>query len=112
MSHASLSPEGIISTGLRSIDCSHREFAEIAAAMDIPVSHSLISLCLGGKREFNSSTSQKLSELLQELLALRDYFSYIPIKWSAYEKVCTLIVTRRMQIAGAEVDAEAMKVKA
>jgi hypothetical protein len=105
--HASLSPEGQIQTGLHAISCSQRQFAEIAACMDIPVSGALISLCLSGKREFTPWTAEKLLNLLSELLALRDYFKEIPINWSSYEKVATLIVTRRMQQADAEVHATA-----
>jgi hypothetical protein len=109
MAHASLSPEGQIQSGLRSIDCSIRQFTEIATCMNIPVSHALISICLNGKREFNPYTAEALTNLVKELQALRDYFSYVPIDWSAYEKVSTLLVTRRMQLAGAEIDADAAK---
>jgi len=104
MTHASLSPEGQISTGLHSIDCSQRQFAEIAACMDIPVSGALLSLCLSGKRAFTPWTAEKLLSLLSELLALRDYFKGIPINWSGFERVCTLVVTRRVEQAGADVD--------
>jgi hypothetical protein len=105
MTHASLSPEGKIQTGLLSIDCSQRQFAEIAACMGIPVSGSLISLCLSGKREFTPWPSGQLLGLLSELLALRDYFKEIPISWGSFERVATLLVTRRMEQARADVDA-------
>jgi hypothetical protein len=104
MIHASLSPEGLIQTGLRSIDCSHREFAEIAVCMSVPVSHSLISSVFRGERAFNSSTADALLSLLKELLGLRDYFSGVPIAWDAGERIATLIVKRRMQEACADVD--------
>src|ERR1700730_19237235 len=108
MVQASLSPEGLIQTGLRSISCSHREFAEIAACMDVPVSHSLISSVFRGERAFNSSTAEAMLSLLKELLGLRDYFSGklgVPIAWGAGERIATLIVTRRMQEAAVDVDA-------
>jgi hypothetical protein len=105
MAHATLSPEGQIQSGLRSIDCSIRQFTEIATSMGVPVSHALISTCINGQRTFNPSTAENLLSLMGELLALRDYFSGVPIHWGSFEKVCTLIVTRRMQMAGADVDA-------
>jgi hypothetical protein len=103
---ASLSPEGQIQTGLHSIACSQRQFAEIAACMGHPVSSALISLCLSGKRAFTPWTAERLLELLSELLALRDYFRDVPIHWGSFEQVSTLIVRRRVELAGADVDAE------
>jgi hypothetical protein len=107
MAHASLSLEGKILTDLTSIDCSQRQFGEIAAAMGLPVSVSLINLCLGGKREFTEWTGEQLRSLLDELLALREYFAEIPINWSRAEMVCTLLVKRRALQAGEFVDAAA-----
>jgi hypothetical protein len=104
---ATLSPEGRIETGLRSIDCSQRQFADIAADMGVPVSSALISLCLSGKRAFTAWTAERLLELLSEFLALRDYFEDIPIHWGSFERVSTLIVRRRVELAAAYVDAEA-----
>ena len=107
MAHASLSPEGQIQTGLRSIDCSQRQFSDIACAMGQPVSSALISLCLSGKREFTPWTAEKLLDLLSELLALKDYFRDIPIRWGSFERVTTLVVRRRAELAGADIDAAA-----
>src|SRR5579863_8989595 len=107
MSHASLSPEGRIETGLRSIDCSQRQFADIAACMGHPVSSALISLCLSGKRVFTPWTAERLLELLSELLALRNYFKDVPIHWGSFERVSTLIVRRRVELAAAYVGAAA-----
>src|SRR5579872_4567963 len=107
MAHASLSAEGQIQTGLHSIDCSQRQFADIACAMGHPVSSALISLCLSGKRAFTPWTAEPLLELLSELLALRDYFNDIPIDWRSFERVSNLIVRRRVELAAAYVDAAA-----
>jgi hypothetical protein len=107
VAHASLTTEGQIQTGLHSIDCSQRQFADIAADMGIPVSSALISLCLSGKRTFTPWTAERLLELLSELLALRDYFSDIPIHWGSFERVSNLIVRRRVELAAAYVDAAA-----
>ena len=107
MTHALLSPEGQIQSGLHSIDCSQRQFADIAACMGHPVSSALISLCLSGKRAFTDWTAERLLELLTELLALKDYFKDVPIHWGAFERVSTLIVTRRVELAAAYVDAAA-----
>ena len=107
MTHASLSPEGQIQTGLHSIDCSQRQFADIAACVGHPVSSALISLCLSGKRAFTPWTAERLLDLLSELLALRDYFKDIPIHWGSFERVSTLIVRRRVELAAAYVDVEA-----
>jgi hypothetical protein len=107
MAHAALSPEGQIQTGLHSIDCSQRQFADIAACMGHPVSSALISLCLSGKRAFTPWTAEKLLDLLSELLALRDYFRDVPIHWGSFERVSTLIVRRRVELAAVYVDATA-----
>jgi hypothetical protein len=105
MAHASLSIENLIASGLRSIDCSIRNFTEIAVSMGIQVSHVLISTCLNGTREFNYSTGERLGDLLKELLELREYYKDFPFSWSAHEKIATLVVRRRAEIAIAEVDA-------
>jgi hypothetical protein len=107
VAHASLSAEGQIQTGLHSIDCSQRQFADIAADMGIPVSSALISLCLSGKRAFTPWTAERLLELLSELLGLRDYFSDIPIRWGSFERVSSLVIRRRVELAAAYVDAAA-----
>lgn len=104
MTHASLSPEGRIQAALLSIGCSQRQFAEIAACMGIPVSPALVNLCLSGKREFTEWTSQQLLGLSAELVAVREYFRDVPINWSAFERVSTLIVRRRMEEAMRDID--------
>jgi hypothetical protein len=109
MTHAALSPEGRIQTGLHSIGCNQKQFAEIAACMQIPVSESLINLCLNGKRSFTPWTSEQLLGLMEELLALRDYFKHVPINWRDFERVSTLVTMRRVQQAGEFVDAAAAK---
>jgi hypothetical protein len=107
MAHASLSLEGKIVSDLHLIDCSQRQFGEIAQAMGVPVSVSLINLCLGGKREFTEWTGEQLRSLLDELLSLRAYFVDIPINWSSFDKVATLLVRRRAEDAIVFVDAAA-----
>lgn len=104
MAHASLSPEGRIQAALLSIGCSQRQFAEIAACMGVPVSPALVNLCLSGKRAFTAWTSEQLIALSTELVAVRDYFSRVPIDWSVFERVSTLIVTRRMEEAARDID--------
>ena len=109
MTHAALSPEGRITTGLHSIGCNQKQFAEIAACMQIPVSESLINLCLCGKRTFTPWTSEQLLGLMDELLALRNHYKGIPIDWRDFERVSTLLVLRRAQQAGEDVDRAAAK---
>ncbi len=109
MTHATLSPEGRIQTGLHSIGCNQKQFAEIAACMQIPVSESLINLCLCGKRSFTPWTSEQLLALMEELVALRNHLAQIPINWRDFERVSTLIVLRRAQQAGEDVDRAAAK---
>lgn len=104
MIHASLSPEGLVSTGLRSIGCSHRDFSAIAECLGICVSHSLISMCLRGERSFNPYTSSSLTSLLQELLALKSHLKDAPLNWGATEGLSTLLIRRRMELAMADVD--------
>jgi hypothetical protein len=57
MSIASLSTEGIISTSLHALKCSHRDFAEICMCLNVPVSHSLISLCVATLRIYSKRTA-------------------------------------------------------
>src|SRR5262249_38097976 len=100
------SPEGRIQSALVSIGCSQRQFAEIAACMQIPVSPALINLCLSGKREFTEWTSQQLLALSAELVAVRDYFRDVPIHWGSFERVATLVVRKRMEDAIRDIDKE------
>jgi hypothetical protein len=109
MAHATLSPEGRISAALLSIGCSQRQFSEIAACMNIPVSAALVNLCLGGKRAFTEWTAKQLLALSAELLAVRDYYAHIPIDWGKCEPVSTLIVRRRVEQAAREIDAQEVK---
>lgn len=97
MTHAALSPEKRIEDGLRSIDCTQRQFANIACSMGVPVSPSLISLALSGRRELMPWTAERLLNLVHELGALKDYLRDVPINWGASQGVATLLVLRRME---------------
>ena len=101
---ASLSTEGQISTGLHALNCSHRDFASIAECLGICVSHSLISMCLRGERTFNPYTSSSLTALLAELVALKSYLHDAPLNFGATEGLSTLLIRRRVELAGEDVD--------
>jgi len=70
--------------------------------MGVPVSPSLISLALSGRREFMPWTAERLLNLVIELGELTKYLNDIPINWSASEGVATLVVRRRMEQAMAD----------
>ena len=107
MIHASFSVEGRLSSGLAALKCSHRDFAEICACMNVPVSHSLISSVFRGEREFSEWTGEQLMLVLTELIALKTFLNDAPLNWGATEGLSTLLVQRRLALAMADEDAEA-----
>ncbi len=107
MVHASLSVEGRLSSGLAALKCSHRDFGEICACMNVPVSHSLISSVFRGEREFSEWTGEQLLSVFAELVALKGYLHDAPLNFGATEGLSTLLVQRRLALAMADEDAEA-----
>ena len=110
---ASFSTEGRVLDRLRMLNMNTSQLSRIACAFDIPASTALLSLVLGGKREFTSFTGQKMLELTEELCALKDFYAaqHINLNWGLTENdaecVATLLVKHRMTLACVYVDREA-----
>jgi hypothetical protein len=97
MAPASLSTEGRLITNLVALQMTRKEFVRICQSLNVPVSESLISLCLSGKREFSQWTGINLSAVMEELKGLRDHHG-VALNWSSSE-IATLLVQRRMKLA-------------
>jgi hypothetical protein len=94
---ASLSTEGQIISGLASLRMSRKEFVGICNALSVPVSESLVSICLNGRKNFSQWTGMALLNVMKELTALRDHHG-IALKWDSHE-IAILLMQRRMQNA-------------
>jgi hypothetical protein len=98
---ATFSVEGRVLDRLRKLDMNTSQLVRIAQAFDFPVSTALVSLVLSGKREFTRWTGEKLLELTEELVALKEFYDKqgIPLAWGVSdvgaECVATLLVKRR-----------------
>jgi hypothetical protein len=100
MAPASLSIEGQIITGLASLHMSRKEFVGICTALSVPISESLVSLALSGKRAFSQWTGIALLSVMKECQALRDHHG-VALRWDSNE-IATLLVQRRMQLTQQE----------
>ena|ERR1700730_2840996 len=98
MAPATLSMEGKIISSLAALHMTRKEFVEICRSLNVPVSESLVSLCLSGKREFTQWTGINLLNMMNELVALRDHHG-VALNWTSSEGIATLLVQRRMQLA-------------
>lgn len=106
------STEGKIETGLRELECSGRNFVEIARARNIQISHGPFSEALNGKSRFNDAAGEQLLELLKDMKAVHETFKDVPIAWGATERIATLIVLARINRISAELDREAQSIAA
>jgi hypothetical protein len=96
------STEGKIETGLRKLECSGRNFVEIAKTLNVQVGHGPFSEALNGKTRFNDTTGENLIELLDDMKAVREQFKDVPIAWGATERIATLVVLARVNRITAE----------
>lgn len=97
---AALSPEGRIDTGLRSLQCSGRNFIEIAKALGARVGTGSFSESLNGKRTFDRETGERLLEILSRMRELQDSVS-VPVDWARVEEITNALTTRLVaNIAG------------
>jgi hypothetical protein len=107
---ATFSVEGRVLDRLRKLDMNTSQLARIAQAFDYPVSTALLSLVLSGKREFTKWSGEKILELTEELLALKDFYDKqgVPLNWGisevGAEHIALLLVKRRAEVACEEVD--------
>jgi hypothetical protein len=91
---ATLSVEGKIVTGLAALSMSRKDFCRICNSLSVPVSEALVSLCLSGRREFSQWTGINLSQVMDELISLRDHYG-VALNWSTND-IPDLLVQRRM----------------
>jgi hypothetical protein len=95
---AAFSTEGRIITSLAALHMSRKEFVGICRSLNIPISETLVSLALSGKRTFTQWTGINLLNVMEELTALRDHHG-VELNWLSNETIATLLVQRRMQLA-------------
>jgi hypothetical protein len=91
---ATLSVEGKIITGLAALNMNRKDFVRICNALSVPVSEALVSRCLSGRREFSQWTGIAVSQVMDELISLRDHHG-VALNWSSSE-IANLLVQRRM----------------
>ena len=103
----SLSPEGRIEAGLRDLECSGRNFVEIARSLNVQISHGPFSEALSGKKAFDAVPAEKLLALLAEFKSVRETYPDVPISWGAPERIATLVVLMRVEKIAAELDRQA-----
>src|ERR1700730_15595471 len=110
MSVTTLSNEGRLLDRLRQLDMNTTQLVRIAQEFDFPVSQALLSLVFTGKRELTAWTAQRLLELTDELVSLKDFYQSkdIPLNWGASGNIATLLVRRRMEQAAVDVDRDAL----
>jgi hypothetical protein len=95
MAPASLSTEGKIITNLAALQMTRKEFVRICRSLSVPVSESLVSICLSGKRSFSQWVGLSLLAVMNELVALRDHHK-VDLNWSSND-IANLLVQRRME---------------
>jgi hypothetical protein len=108
---ASLSNEAVLLDDLRKLEMNSQAFIRIGNVFGFPISSALISLAFNGKRNLSMLTAKACLELTGELLQLKAFYKAqgVNLNWGLTEEdaesVATLLVRRRAEIAGAEVDA-------
>jgi len=111
MSIATLSNEGRLLDSLRKLGMHSQQFIRIGNVFDFPISSALLSLAFNGKRELTVFTAKVCLELAAELIQLKEFYKAqgINLNWGLTEadaeSVATLLVRRRAELAGQEVDA-------
>jgi hypothetical protein len=111
MSIATLSNEGRLLDSLRQLEMNSMQFVRIGNAFNFPISSALLSLAFNGKRELTLWTAQHCLELAAELIQLKEFYKAqgINLNWGLTEadaeSVATVLVRRRADLAGQEVDA-------
>jgi hypothetical protein len=111
MSIATLSNEGRLLDSLRQLEMNSQQFIRIGNVFDFPISSALLSLAFNGKRELTTWTAQHCLELAAELIQLKEFYKAqgINLNWGLTEadaeSIATLLVRRRAELAGQEVDA-------
>ena len=99
------SPEGRLLDSLRKLGMNASQFIRIAHAFDLPASQAVLSVAFAGKRELNKWHAQRLLDLAEELLTVKELYKAqdINLSWglneSEAESVAALVVRHRMACA-------------
>jgi len=93
MAVAVFSPEGRLEAGLRELDCSGRNFVDIAKSLGARIAHGPFSEALNGKKPFDSDTAERLLEVLARMRDL-DSEVGLPLDWSRTERISNALVVR------------------
>jgi|SRR5882762_353689 len=96
------SPELKLENGLRELDCSGRNFVEIARLMHIKISNSRFAEALNANRRIEEPTMQTLLDLLEELKQVRGLLASlnplpIPLDFSRHEAITTFVLSVRLK---------------
>lgn len=94
---ATFSTEGKVISYLAALKMTRKELCGICKSLSIPISESLMSICLSGRREFTQWTGIALLAVLKECSELRDSHG-VALQWSS-EDIATALVQRRMACA-------------
>ena len=88
-----LSPEGRINAGLQELQCSGRNFIEIAKILGAPIATGSFSEGLTGKRQFDRKIGERLLEILSRMRRLQDSIS-VPVHWARADAIANALMTR------------------
>lgn len=99
---ATYSPENKIENGLRTLQCSGRNFVEIAKESGVKINTATFSDALSGKKAFQRATADRLVDLLDQMQRLQDNLGVVPVSWSNTERVSTALTLRRVASVAAE----------
>ena len=97
------SPELMIENGLREIECSARNFTEIARLLHVKmIGRTTLADALAGKGKLDERTVQQLLNLLDELREVRTMFALpspvpVPWDWSRHDRVSTFVLAVRLK---------------
>jgi hypothetical protein len=107
---ASLSPENVISNGLRGFGCSGRSFVALAKSLGVAISDGPFSEQL--KTSFDQKTADKLLAVLErmrdltEAVGLASNNTSINIDWTQTVTISTALAVRQLAVIAAEQKAD------
>jgi hypothetical protein len=96
-------PETKILNGLGELECSHRNFVDIAKGCGVRVAYGPFSEIMNHKdnRDFENELAKRLLELVNEMRTLNEE-TVAPIDWAGTERVCLALTVRRLAKANVE----------
>ncbi len=111
MAFATLSPENMILTGLKDLDCPGSLFVNICRASGVQVSQGGFSQTMNGKSPaFDRELAQKMLDVLKQLKSLQKSVGVVPLKtpegtfevpvsldWTKIEEISRALTFLRMR---------------